>query len=106
MEDNLAFWMTVQRLALNSQLSTKHRVALLTGGGDKPYALGLATSLTSEQIAVDFIGSDDLAVPELLGNRQINFLNLRGDQCPEASWMAKALRVLRYYAKLIIYATT
>ena len=95
-----------QRLALNSQLSTKHRVALLTGGGDKPYALGLATSLTSEQIAVDFIGSDDLAVPELLGNRQINFLNLRGDQCPEASWMAKALRVLRYYAKLIIYVTT
>src|SRR4030095_13726639 len=43
-------------------------VALLTGGGDKPYALGLATALTSGGISVDFIGSDDLNVPELLNN--------------------------------------
>jgi glycosyltransferase involved in cell wall biosynthesis len=82
------------------------QVSLLTGGGDKPYAIGAATSLTSEQIAVDLIGSDDLAVPELLGNRRLNFLNLRGDQCPEASLVVKMIRVLRYYAKLISYATT
>src|SRR5207253_2127852 len=44
------------------------RVALLTGGGDKPYALGMAAALTSEGISVDFIGSDDLGVPELLTN--------------------------------------
>jgi Glycosyltransferase len=81
-------------------------VALLTGGGDKHYALGMAAALTSAGISLDFIGSDDLSVPELLGNSQVNFLNLRGDQCPEASPMAKALRVLRYYAKLIIYAAT
>ena len=43
-------------------------VALLTGGGDKPYALGIAAALTSVGISVDFIGSDDLNVPELLGN--------------------------------------
>src|ERR1051325_5862512 len=40
--------------------STDCTVALLTGGGDKPYALGLASALTSERIALDFIGSDDL----------------------------------------------
>src|SRR5262245_10496886 len=45
--------------------STLH-IALLTGGGDKPYALGMAAALTSEAISVDFIGSDDLEVPELL----------------------------------------
>ena len=48
-------------------------VALLTGGGDKPYALGMAEALTSVGIYVDFIGSDDLNVPELLGNLENSF---------------------------------
>src|SRR5437899_3137544 len=52
------------------------RVALLTGGGDKPYALGVAAALTSQGIFVDFIGSDDLNVPELQNNALVNFLNL------------------------------
>jgi len=86
--------------------STRLRVSLLTGGGDKPYALGMAAALTSEGMHLDFIGSDDLAVPELLNDPLVNFLNLRGDQRPEASRMAKALRVLGYYVRLIRYAAT
>ena len=82
------------------------RVALLTGGGDKPYALGMAAALTSAGIHVDFIGSDDLSVPELLTNPRLNFLNLRGDQRGDASPMAKVLRVLKYYVRLIGYAAT
>lgn len=82
------------------------KVALLTGGGDKPYALSLAAALTSQDISLDFIGSDDLSVPELLDDPRVNFLNLRGDQRPEASPLAKVVRVLSYYAKLIVYATT
>ena len=81
-------------------------VALLTGGGDKPYALGLAAALTSQGIFVDFIGSDDLSVPELLTNRRVNFLNLRGNQRPDASPFSKARRVLKYYIQLISYAAT
>jgi glycosyltransferase involved in cell wall biosynthesis len=81
-------------------------VALLTGGGDKPYALGLATALSSGGMLLDFIGSDDLSVPELLDDRRVNFLNLRGDQRPEASPAAKVLRILSYYVKLIRYAAT
>jgi glycosyltransferase involved in cell wall biosynthesis len=81
-------------------------VAILTGGGDKPYALGLAEALSSEGILLDFIGSDDLRVPELLNNRRVNFLNLRGDQRPEASRMSKALRIINYYAAIIRYAAT
>src|SRR4029077_12235325 len=79
-------------------------VSLLTGGGDKPYALGMAGALTSEGIFVDFVGSDDLSVPELLSNRLVNFLNLRGNQGREVSLIAKTRRVLRYYARLIGYA--
>jgi D-inositol-3-phosphate glycosyltransferase len=81
-------------------------VALLTGGGDKPYALGIAAALTSEGISVDFIGSDDLNVPEVVNNPRVNFLNLRGDQRSEASSMAKAYRVVKYYIRLISYAAT
>ena len=79
------------------------RVALLTGGGDKPYALGMAEALTSVGISVDFIGSDDLQVPELLANPRIHFLNLRGDQRSEAGLVTKGLRILNYYVRLIRY---
>jgi D-inositol-3-phosphate glycosyltransferase len=92
-------------ISLNAQRSTL-RIALLTGGGDKPYALGMAAALTSAGIHVDFIGSDDLSVPELLSNDRVKFLNLRGDQSEHASLMAKGLRVLSYYTRLIVYAAT
>jgi glycosyltransferase involved in cell wall biosynthesis len=81
-------------------------VALLTGGGDKPYAFGLATQLISKGIALDLIGSDDLDSPEYHGNPRVNFLNLRGDQRPDASFEKKILRVLVYYFRLIRYALT
>ena len=79
-------------------------VALLTGGGDKPYALGMAGALTSASVRVDFIGSDDLRVPEVVNDPRIKFFNLRGDQNPDVSRLSKALRVLKYYLKLIGYA--
>jgi glycosyltransferase involved in cell wall biosynthesis len=82
------------------------RVALLTGGGDKPYALGAAAALTSQGIFVDFIGSDDLRVPAVLNNPRLTFLNLRGNQHGDASPFSKAWRVLKYYVQLISYAAT
>ena len=82
------------------------KVALLTGGDDKPYVLGLGEALTSEGVSIDVIGSDNLSVPELLTNSQIRFLNLRGDQSPEASFPVKIARVARYYWRLIGYAAT
>ncbi len=81
-------------------------VALLTGGGDKPYALGMAASLTSEGILLDFIGSNDLQVPKLLDNPRVNFLNLRGDQRSNVSPFEKVWRILAYYFRLIGYAAT
>jgi D-inositol-3-phosphate glycosyltransferase len=87
-----------------SSVPSAIEVSLLTGGGDKPYALGIAAALTSEGIFVDFVGSDDLSVPELLSNRRLNFLNLRADQRREASLGTKVRRVLRYYVRLVGYA--
>jgi D-inositol-3-phosphate glycosyltransferase len=88
----------------NNQLSTRLRVSLLSGIDDKPYVLGFADAFTSESIAFDLIGSDNLEVPELLRNHRINFLNLRGDQRSDASLNSKAFRILRYYFRLVCYA--
>ena len=80
------------------------RVALLTGGGDRPYVLGLVEALTSVGVTFDVIGSDELTLPDLLNNRLVNFINLRGNQSPRASLTKKATRVLKYYWRLILYA--
>jgi glycosyltransferase involved in cell wall biosynthesis len=86
--------------------STDCEVTLLTGGGDRPYALGLATALSSARVSIDFIGSDDLKAPAVLDHPRVNFLNLRGDQFPEASIFQKIVRVSRYYWSLVCYAAT
>jgi D-inositol-3-phosphate glycosyltransferase len=82
------------------------RVALLTGGGDRPYAFGLATALMSKRVALDLIGSDDLDSPEFHGEPDVQFLNLRGSQRTDVSFTRKLFRVSGYYAKLIRYAAT
>lgn len=79
-------------------------VTLLTGGSDKPYVSGLSQALSSTGIAHDIIGSDELDEPNLRNRPGVTFLNLRGDQRPNASLPAKMFRVLAYYWKLIRYA--
>ena len=81
------------------------RVALLTGGRDKPYALGLAAALSARRLTLDFVGSDEVDSPELHGNPQVNYLNLR-KQHVDASPLDKVRRVLAYYFHLVIYAAT
>jgi len=86
--------------------ASKIAVALLTGGGDRPYAFGLATEVIRSGAALDLVGSDDLDSPEFHGRPQVRFLNLRGDQRPEVRSAEKVLRVLWYYFRLIRYALT
>jgi D-inositol-3-phosphate glycosyltransferase len=81
-------------------------VALLTGGGDRPYVFGLATELMSKRADIDLIGSDDLDSPEFHGKPELRFLNLRGDQRTKVGLIEKVARVLTYYAQLIAYAAT
>lgn len=77
---------------------------LLTGGGDRPYAYGLATELLTKGISLDIIGSDDLDFPELRGRPEVKFLNLRGSLNPGATFTEKTLRIARYYFRLFQYA--
>jgi glycosyltransferase involved in cell wall biosynthesis len=78
-------------------------VCLLTGGDDRPYALGMASTLASRAISVDFIGSNKLDAPELHRTPLIAFLNLRGDQSEDAPFRRKFVRILTYYVRLLKY---
>jgi len=79
------------------------RVALLTGGFDKPYTFGLAMALISRSVCLDVIGGDDVDSPEMHVTPKLNFLNLRESR-EEAGVGVKVLRVLAYYARLVRYA--
>jgi D-inositol-3-phosphate glycosyltransferase len=82
------------------------QVGLLTGGNDRPYALGVVSALKSQGIVTDFIASDDLDAPELHNTPLVNFLNLRGDQSERVSFRKKMVRLISYYARLVFYAAT
>src|SRR6266704_2632351 len=90
---------------LPEQHSERHvEIALLTGGIDKPYAIGLTSALTNLGISVDYIGSNDVDGPELHKTSLVRFLNFRGDQSENVKFWAKFVRVIRYYGRLIKYA--
>lgn len=84
--------------------SSRPRIALLTGGGDRHYALGLASALIANDIGFDFIGSDELVALELQTSPGVNFLNLRGSTRVDAHILVKVLRLATYYLKLIHYS--
>jgi len=80
------------------------KVSLLTGGADKPYALGLLDALASRGMMVDFIANDEMSTASNIKHQTVNVLNLRGDQSSSASRVQKSIRVLRYYLRLIKYS--
>lgn len=80
-------------------------IALLTGGYDKHYTLGLARALAGEQVRVDVIGGAEIDSPELHAPPYLRFLDLRGDKAGSASLAGKVWRVLRYYLRLLRYAS-
>ncbi len=80
------------------------RIALLTGGADRPYVFGLGTALMARVTHLDLIGSDDLDLPQFHNQPNLTFLNLRGSHRSDVSSLKKATRILTYYLKLILYA--
>jgi D-inositol-3-phosphate glycosyltransferase len=79
-------------------------IAVLTAGGDKPYALGLAGALIDAGIGFEFLGSDEVDSPELHGNPLVVLRNFRGNQDTAATLLKKVSRVLVYYVRLLAYA--
>lgn len=78
-------------------------IALLTGGFDRPYAYGLAMTLTSNGLGLDVIGSNEIDSAEMHTTPKLRFLNLQGSK-QEASLTAKISRLLLFYFRLIRYA--
>jgi D-inositol-3-phosphate glycosyltransferase len=79
-------------------------VTLLTGGIDRPYTFGLAMELISKGASLEMIGSDGVDFPEFHSTPGITFLNLQGSQRADVSLIAKVLRLLLYYVKVMRYA--
>ncbi len=92
-----------EQLSAGTEANPEIAVSLLTGGADRPYVFGLATALMAQPIVLDVVGSDDLDCPEMHGKPAVRFLNLRGSQRSDVGFREKAVRVLRYYGKLIRY---
>lgn len=110
---NTLFELTRPAAFHSSNQETRHafqpahsiHIALFTGGVDKPYAVGLATSLADNNVLLDVIGSDELECPELTDSANVAFLNYRGHQGPD-TFRAKTKRLLRYYYRIFRYIAT
>lgn len=79
-------------------------ITLLTGGSDKPYAIGLTEALVERGVSIDFIGSAELECPEVTERRGVTFLNFRPDQEEGVGTLRKAVRSARLYTRLFAYA--
>lgn len=80
------------------------KISILTGGGDRPYALGLLAACAQKKIETDYIASDDILDDNYTKNKYVTVYNIRGDQNSSAPVKEKVLRILRYYCKLMLYA--
>ncbi len=81
-------------------------VGLLTGGGDRHYAFGLAMALITKGVRLDFIGGDEVDSPEMHGTPGLSFFNLRRNGRRNARFVDKIARLLMYYVRLVSYAAT
>src|SRR5512143_2691136 len=78
------------------------KIALMTGCNDKHYQLGLLSGLVPHEIEVDFIANDDMK--EASRYKNVNYLNLRGDQDPKALLHKKIFRILKFYSAMLAFA--
>lgn len=90
---------------MNSPDRSKLKISLLTGGKDIHYAMGLLSGLVPKDLLIEFIGNDSWKDAHVLKNKKIIYCNLRGDQSEIAPLREKVARVLKYYFKLMKYAT-
>lgn len=81
-------------------------VSLLTGGMDRHYAYGLATSLVAKGVRLDVVGSDGVDGPEMHVTPGLTFLNFQRGKGRNARMLKKASKLLGYYMRLIAYAWT
>lgn len=81
------------------------KVALLTGGFDRPYAFGLAMSLAAMNVHLDVIGSDSVDSPEMHSTRNLSFVNLWPAKRRKSSRLRGVWSMFQHYLLLFRYAT-
>lgn len=82
------------------------RVALMTGGIDRPYAYGMCTALAAKGVVIELLGFDELDIPEIRELPGLKWINLYGGQRTKVGRGKKALRLFAVYARLMRYAAT
>lgn len=93
-------------LAVSPQQEPLLSSALLTGGFDRPYAFGVATSLAAKNVHVDVIGSDSVDSPEMHTNPNLTFINAWPARSGNSGAAGKARRTLDHYRALFRYAAS
>lgn len=92
-----------RQAAAASSAEVPLEVALLTGGQDRHYAVGLATALLEQNVGVDVIGSDEVDGPEFRDKERVRFVNIHGPQT-NAGTLEKIRRLVAFYVRLFRYA--
>jgi glycosyltransferase involved in cell wall biosynthesis len=87
-----------------SATSSDVRVALLTGGFDRPYAFGLIMALASKGVKIEVIGSEELDEPAIRAVPALRFFNLYGNQRRKVGKRTRILLNLAVYARIFRYA--
>ena len=100
----LAEDISVSDTSINQQAALE--VSLLTGGRDRPYALGLAIGLIEKGLHLDVIGSEYVDCPEMQTTPGLQFFDLWPPESVNRKAIGKLSRVLQYYARLIRYTMT
>lgn len=80
-------------------------VALLTGGQDPHYALGLVTALANAGVRLDVVGNDLVDNPKMHATAGIRFVDLYGSKSA-AGIVFKVAKTLLSYARLLQYTAT
>jgi glycosyltransferase involved in cell wall biosynthesis len=89
-----------QAVAVSSHVSL--RVALLTGGQDPHYALGLGTALMKLDLDLEVIGGGQIEPSGFGGNPHVHFRNLHGP-ANGGSLARRITRILSFYGRLFPY---
>ncbi len=103
-ESNAA--LATNAVGVGPTLPLKIEVALLTGGIDRPYVIGLSQALTSKGICLEVIGSDKLDGPEMRNAPGLHFMNLQQFPPRNASFARRALAILAFYFRFMRYVST
>src|SRR5260370_11591573 len=94
-ESNAA--LATNAVGVGPTLPLKIEVALLTGGIDRPYVIGLSQALTSKGICLEVIGSDKLDGPEMRNAPGLHFMNLQQFPARNAAFSKRTLAILGFY---------